>query len=77
MIEIKLRPLDHCEWEVGGIFLKREIIDWLVENDISYAFYFGEAKLYIGDNRGKETVLELVVAVHSEEDAVLFKLRWI
>lgn len=80
MIKIKLVPVTHCDWEVGGIMLKPEIIDWLIENDISYFYYhaseesWDKADDFVSE---KASPLVLVIAFHNEKDAVLFKLKWL
>ena len=80
MIKLKLMPNDHCDWDVGGIMLKHEIIDWLIENDISYIYYHASEESWDKPEdfvSEKASPLVLVIEFHTEEEAVLFKLKWL
>jgi hypothetical protein len=77
MTKLQLIPIQHCTWEVGGIFLKREIIDWLVENDIAYNFYMTNTDEGLSDVENlKANPLYFVIQFYNDADAVMFKMRW-
>lgn len=68
----------HCKFDGSHFDLSKEICDWLYENEIIYNISFPHGNSFImliANTINGNTCIELII--DDEEDAVLFKLRWL